>query len=162
VRDPGHRQQFAHLLETDLQFAARDHGADALALADQATLAHDLVCDSQTPIELGSEVFAADARRVSNRFRLQEHAAQGVGRADVGLGHTGPHRHADGRAGDGSVPVCQHQPLRDETAQQAVGDNHDVRDFPALEPVRDRGFARPHGRCPGNDFFARQPFQLWG
>ena len=35
VRDPGHRQQFAHLLESDLQLAARNHGADALALADQ-------------------------------------------------------------------------------------------------------------------------------
>ncbi len=102
-------------------------------------------------IELGGEVCAADARGIADGFRLQEHASQGVGRADVGLGRTGPHRHADGRAGDGPVPVRQHQALRDETAQQAIGDNHDIRDLAALEPVRDRGFARPHGCCPGND-----------
>ena len=57
MRDPRHGQKFAQLLESDLQLAARNHGADALASTDKMALALRLFGNSQALIELRGDIF---------------------------------------------------------------------------------------------------------
>ena len=90
----GDGKQLADLLEADFGVSTRDHGADSLAL-DSLALARDLAGNPEARKQLSGEIGAAYAGGIRDGFSLQQRAFERLHGADVRLGRSYPHGHAD-------------------------------------------------------------------
>src|SRR5207245_2323947 len=79
-------------------------------------------------------------------------------RADARLWGSGPPRHTDGRACEGSITFRHDQAVLDESNKYAVRDNDNVDGFTTSQSIRDGGLLCPYGRCGGHEFFLRKQF----
>src|SRR5262245_17486039 len=144
ILDAREQQQFADLLEADIDFAAREEVADRDAGRRTLELAFDLIGDAQA-LEQAFEINAARARRIADAIGGEQRLLDRVGGADVGLGCASTNRDADARLDQVDAAPLHDLALLDHVVERGSGQDHEVVDLASLKLLDDVGGPVPGG-----------------
>src|SRR5262245_6314669 len=116
--------ELAHLLDRDLDLAARGKRADHAV--EDACLARDLVGDAELADQVGEVDAARAAARERDRARRKQRLLERVDGADVGLGRADLDRDADRRAGEVAARAGRERAVLDQPLDPDIGEDGDV------------------------------------